>query len=887
MKEYIKPPQQESRVITSTPRTPHPVTSDSILQQLSLSLAQPAGPIPAFPNVLQRQQYTVTKQFPLNSYLKRPKDPQAWRTKQMDALRIQYPVPEDADSKLTALEDETRGPTFLESKKTLASDPLAINRLRENTPLFAEEDDNRRGPVFQKEKMELLNSTPPLPPDGIALRLQTLRTKYQVLSPKEEQIVRGRYRSEEKGKFTAARDASRGKDFDAAKTALTTQGNEISKGTLLMPELKRAKLQHLTSEQADPAQNERNGNMADDVKNFFTPEECGIIWTGGHLIKHAWGGLDNMMNVVVWDHANAEKEWSEKFEDPLENAFLTDEHVNAAQVEISMTKEDEILKPDPSQLTEDSSADDHVKKQNRYRLKKSETLRWDINRAVEKIPKEVSGTYTLNTDRGISEKETVINGGQTGYEYIEKAAPVKFALNISGIKVPEIESALNDDPQTSLQDTVKSHSDQKKKERSVTRIETMWKECKRLALDSPQFYQDIEETDPSEPDSIEKIKKKILEFLEEEFTKVTFDNIEGFLIKLSRPEFDFTGDIKSKAEKMATNLLSSNLRELLKSTQANQQSLEKLLAKISRLNITIPEDIMSQARKRESILLQQESKGTKKESGKKKPEKFQGKKTPLKTPPPEGIRNPESVSLQQEFDIIIRESEETKQQKLEEFLKKISGLKTVPSEDIMRKAREIESVLLQQELDIIVGESNETKQQNLETFLEKLSRPEMVFARAIKSKAETAELQLLEEELIRTTAGKSFDDFLEKLSRPEMVFAEDIKTEATKKKANYFQQELAGINTETNRTEKEKRLITFRNMLLNSNTAFTEKIISETETMLKDLFDEELESIKTDIEKLKKFISKVQGLKAFAFKEIISKATLVKVTTSPKKGTSQ
>ena len=103
-----------------------------------------------------------------------------------------------------------------------------------------------------------------------------------------------------------------------------------------------------------------------------------------------------------------------------------------------------------------------------------------------------------------------------------------------------------------------------------------------------------------------------------------------------------------------------------------------------------------------------------------------------------------------------------------------------------------------------------------------------------------------------------------------MVFAEDIKTEATKKKANYFQQELAGINKETNRTEKEKRLITFRNMLLHSNTAFTEKMIQETEDMLKSLLNEELESIKTDINTLKKFRTKVKKYAINALKKILS-----------------
>lgn len=244
--------------------------------------------------------------------------------------------------------------------------------------------------------------------------------------------------------------------------------------------LKRAKLPHLKEEDLE---GNRDGRMAETVKKLFP---LGINWMGGHLIKDAWGGLDNMMNVAVWNKDNAEKEWSEKFEDPLDGYFLLDDNTESATVHISAVKEDEILSKDSIDIPRLCSNGDA------YLQKKYEEKRWEINNAIETIPLSAQGSFKTNNDKKGS---VYVTESQTGYSAIKEPAKNMLEKHVDDIKT--LHESIEDEAFSPIKNTkYPSQGDvekSSKEKRTAKRAVAMSDEYNRLITNlQDSFFQDIE-----------------------------------------------------------------------------------------------------------------------------------------------------------------------------------------------------------------------------------------------------------------------------------------------------------------------------------------------------------------------------------------------------------
>lgn len=250
--------------------------------------------------------------------------------------------------------------------------------------------------------------------------------------------------------------------------------------------LGRAKMEHIPV-----GTTSRNGTMATLVKNCFGKKTPGVSWMGGHLIKDSWGGIDNMMNVAVWDKNKAEKKWSEQFEDPLEAHFLIDPSIKFALLNISMVKEDEILP------LKEIDFSDFGNKTQAYLSQKVEKIRWDINNAVETIPICAHGDFLMK--KGSEEAPREIRGSvdvdkeDTGYKAVSEVVEVVLSERVDGVKrsighVKDSIESMSGDP-SEEQEKIR---EQEVEKRSIKRVEAMLEEYRRLHLTPEQFEQNIE-----------------------------------------------------------------------------------------------------------------------------------------------------------------------------------------------------------------------------------------------------------------------------------------------------------------------------------------------------------------------------------------------------------
>ena len=125
---------------------------------------------------------------------------------------------------------------------------------------------------------------------------------------------------------------------------------------------------------------------------------------GGHLIKHAWGGAQNILNIAVWDSEKAEKIWTNQFEQYIEGHFLTNPEMNAF-LEVSVTRE------------KDWCENEGIEgKQQKIVNSLSKNHKIKINDAVEKIPYEVTGNIRWSDGKM---KNVEIKADDSGYQDVK------------------------------------------------------------------------------------------------------------------------------------------------------------------------------------------------------------------------------------------------------------------------------------------------------------------------------------------------------------------------------------------------------------------------------------------------------------------------------------
>jgi hypothetical protein len=149
------------------------------------------------------------------------------------------------------------------------------------------------------------------------------------------------------------------------------------------------------------SERKRVGNQAKGIAELEKKHmNNNVKWIGAHLVKDAWGGEDNLWNVVAWPQST-EDIWARKFEAPLDLAFQLGK-ADEAQIEIAVTKEDETWQQGPVHDALDAAINEETwegreKNQNRLLDKKKlyaemqvEKVRWNANRAVESVPEIVT-----------------------------------------------------------------------------------------------------------------------------------------------------------------------------------------------------------------------------------------------------------------------------------------------------------------------------------------------------------------------------------------------------------------------------------------------------------------------------------------------------------------
>jgi hypothetical protein len=153
-----------------------------------------------------------------------------------------------------------------------------------------------------------------------------------------------------------------------------------------------------------------------------------IKWVGAHIIKRAWGGEDNMLNVVSWPQ-DAEDMWATSFEDPLDSAFASN-RTSSEAVQTSFSKDDEAIS---SVMLEQiiskqlAGKDNVIGDQDWLKIvrQKAELARINYNRAIEGVPIKASGRSDLGSSN--------LSSSDTKHEEIKAAAIEKLANLVKGL----------------------------------------------------------------------------------------------------------------------------------------------------------------------------------------------------------------------------------------------------------------------------------------------------------------------------------------------------------------------------------------------------------------------------------------------------------------------
>lgn len=141
---------------------------------------------------------------------------------------------------------------------------------------------------------------------------------------------------------------------------------------------------------------------------------------GGHLIKCAWGGEDNVMNVVAWYENRAEKIWSREFEDVIDGAFLFDK-ASKAKITVTAKKESKwsaseegknVIKEEDKKIYVDNTT-------GKYHISKLKKIQ--IDDAMENIPYSVVGKAVIYAKDGREiEINVEISRDDIGYSIVPK-----------------------------------------------------------------------------------------------------------------------------------------------------------------------------------------------------------------------------------------------------------------------------------------------------------------------------------------------------------------------------------------------------------------------------------------------------------------------------------
>lgn len=177
----------------------------------------------------------------------------------------------------------------------------------------------------------------------------------------------------------------------------------------------------------DMGDRKRIGSGANKIKKI-----AGNDWIGAHLVKDAWGGMDNMMNVVAWPQ-EAEDSWSGGFEDQIDDFFL-DGLTETGRIYIEVSKEDELISSTvvKSKVEEKKTKDEGKDK---WLLQEAEKKRWEINNAIETVPYIAIGKYQLDdkaSEGKVFKNSHQINNDLTGFDYARGEALKSINESIEG-----------------------------------------------------------------------------------------------------------------------------------------------------------------------------------------------------------------------------------------------------------------------------------------------------------------------------------------------------------------------------------------------------------------------------------------------------------------------
>jgi hypothetical protein len=119
-------------------------------------------------------------------------------------------------------------------------------------------------------------------------------------------------------------------------------------------------------------------------------------WIGAHLIKRAWGGEDNMWNVVSWPKA-AEDKWGKEFEGPIDLAFSVNKR-NKLDISLEIEKEDEAIPAGEISELITKTQQDKGDNQNWKTAIGEDGVKayYEANRAVESVPVTAKGTSEIS-----------------------------------------------------------------------------------------------------------------------------------------------------------------------------------------------------------------------------------------------------------------------------------------------------------------------------------------------------------------------------------------------------------------------------------------------------------------------------------------------------------
>ncbi|MBN9387837.1 MAG: DUF4157 domain-containing protein [Chloroflexi bacterium] len=139
-------------------------------------------------------------------------------------------------------------------------------------------------------------------------------------------------------------------------------------------------------------------------------------WIGAHLIKRAWGGEDNMWNVVSWPKA-AEDKWGKEFEGPIDIAFSVNKR-NKLDISLEIEKEDEAIPAKEISELITKAQETKGDNENWQKAIGEDGVKafYEANRAIESIPVSAKGTSEIsktNLEAGDTKWNEAVNAART------------------------------------------------------------------------------------------------------------------------------------------------------------------------------------------------------------------------------------------------------------------------------------------------------------------------------------------------------------------------------------------------------------------------------------------------------------------------------------------